>query len=498
MNCSWVVRALGIGISAWLSFCGLPVFAQAASSDASMADGGSDLKPASAAPTAPSQPTTLPPTNAPAEPNKVIHDDWITAAPAPAGSGLVLVDSRIWPEQGIRWIVPANQNPASIQVTKVCIRSGSGYGVASGSSKAICPPGSPRTLWRSDEKSTYLVLPLENSEALKALHPLRLWTALSPQKWTVAIEYQQGTDASKQSLSSTAEIEVTRRDSAALVAAMLVLVLLMLGGLLARRRVRTEAGPDAKKKTDGLIESCLNLITTPLGTYSLSMMQVLVWTAITLFGYVFLWLLDSGTPAIPEQMLGLLGVGTGTAMLSRLANGEKQALPLRYLSLVPRTERPELSDLINLDGRPSLFKFQMLGFTFVTSLMVLRALYLDGHFVAIDSSMVLLMGLSSASYLGSESLQSKPWSLVKNQVDHIEQLAKGLGVSVATREALQQLLKDAKAATPSDPAKDKGELYHELLSLEEMLTDLYSDRPSANLKDQESAPAPSLPLPPKP
>ena len=77
-------------------------------------------------------------------------------------------------------------------------------------------------------------------------------------------------------------------------------------------------------------------------------------------------------------------------------------------------------------------------------------------------------------------MQSKPWSLVKKQVELIEQLANGLRVSVATREALQQLLTEAKAigTAPSDASKDKAELYRALLTLEEMLTALYSDRPS--------------------
>jgi hypothetical protein len=498
---SWIVRAIGVVFSVWISSSGLPSIAQASVPDIGvLTDGGTDMQQKPAVPSNSNQPTGTPPVSKPVEENKDTSCGCeITAPPAQAGTVPVLALLRTSNDQGIRWQLPANQSPASLQMTKICIwkasgksdmepahclcaagqQSVSGSGTAPDPSNAPCQTGSLRTLWRSDGKSTHLILPLDKDGALGGLNT-PFWSALFPEKWTVAVEYRLGTDASKQVVSSTAEIEVTRRDSAALVAATLVVGLLIFGGLLARRSARTGAGPGAKTKTDGLIDSCLSLITTPLGTYSLSMLQVHVWTSITLFGYIFLWLLTSGTPTIPTQILGLLGVGTGAAMLSRLANGEKQSLPLRYLTLVPRAERPAWSDLINLDGRPSLFKFQMLGFTIATALVVLRELYLGGRFVEISDSLVLLMGLSSASYVGSESLQSKPWSLVKKQVEQIEQLANGLRVSVATREALQQLLTEAKAiaTAPSDASKDKAELYRALLTLEEMLTALYSDRPS--------------------
>ena len=501
---SWVVRAMGVGFSIWIGSCGLPAYAQASISDGgAKSDGGATSDGVTDTQQKPDTPSSSNPQAGPeSKPVENTKDtsccSEISAPPAHADTALQLASLRTSIDQGIRWQLPASQVPSSVEVTKVCIQVVSAksgdepmhcFRVASSQSVSGCstsPSASSttnhqntclRALWRSDGKSTQLIFPLDEIEALGG-PKTPLWSVLSPSKWTVAVEYRVGPDASKQTVSSTAEVEVIRRDAAAVVAAMLVVGLLLFGGVLARRNLRT--GPLAKTKPDSLLASCLSLITTPLGTYSLSMLQVFVWTSITLFGFIFLWLLTNGTPTIPDQFLGLLGVGTGAAMLSRLANGEKQSLPLRYLTLVPRAERPEWSDLINLDGRPSLFKFQMLGFTVATALVVLRELYVGGRFVDISNSLVLLMGLSSASYVGSESLQSKPWSQVKMHVDQIEQLAKGLGVSVATREALQQLLTEAKAVAkaPSEASKDKAELYRELLTLEEMLTALYSDRPS--------------------
>jgi hypothetical protein len=347
-----------------------------------------------------------------------------------------------------------------------------------------------------------LVLPfdvIKGAEGCEEFAEPMIWAALSPRKLTATIEYTIDSGSGKQRYSASADVEVTRRDSSALVAVMLVAGLLLLGGLLVRRRTKADAKPDAKTKRVGLLDACLELITTPLGTYSLSMAQVLLWTAITLFGYTFLWLLTNGTPTIPTQVLGLLGIGTGAAMLSRLANGEKQSLPLRYLALVPRTAQPAWSDLVNLDGRPSLFKFQMLGFTVVTSLVVLRELYVGGRFVEISDSLILLMGLSSGTYVGNEALQSKPWTRVRLQIEKIEELANGLKVPVGSREALVTLLAEAKAALnptntpPTISASDRAELYQALRTLEEMLIELYSDRPLSELLEADAQRKPLAP-----
>jgi hypothetical protein len=227
------------------------------------------------------------------------------------------------------------------------------------------------------------------------------------------------------------------------------------------------------------------------------MAQVLAWTLLSLFGYVFLWLMTDGTPQVPGQLLELLGIGSGTAVLSRLANGDKQSLPARYLRLVPYQGEPLFSDLVSVEGRPSIFKVQMLGFTGVTAMVLLHELYVGCHFAIISDSLVTLMGLSSATYLGNEVMQRGPWERVRQQISKIEALAQEQGVSFTEEVTLQKWMQEAlnwvvREGHPPRPEDAAG-----LPAADEKsrpLLEIYSERAPSELNPTSSPPpAPQSP-----
>lgn len=367
--------------------------------------------------------------------------------------------------------------------------------------------------WRQEGSQAVLLLPFDAvPHAARDLEPAQRerivstlapppWSALATPRITVSVEYSVG----GRSYASRSEVEISSRPASAMLAACISLGLLLAGAWLVRRRAgrRDEPAP-------GLFRSPLGLIVTPLGTYSLSMAQVLTWTALTLFGCVFLWLMTDGTPQIPGPILELLGVGSGTAVLSRLANGEKQSLPLRYLRLVPSQGAPTLADLVSVEGRPSIFKFQMLGFTAVTALVLLRELYVGCHFATISDSLVTLMGLSNVTYLGNEVMQRGSWERVRQQITKLEAVAQGLQLSLASEGALQRWMQsaldqdalDQRSEGPvadSETLRAHRPLYRELLTLRALLIEIYSDAQLGSSPLAQSPPAePPSPTPPSP
>jgi hypothetical protein len=82
-----------------------------------------------------------------------------------------------------------------------------------------------------------------------------------------------------------------------------------------------------------------------MGTYSLSLTQILVWSYVTLFGLVYVWCMSEDFLKISPDVLKLLGIGSATAVLSRAVSSSKTFVPQRYLALIgPRNRAPSFSD----------------------------------------------------------------------------------------------------------------------------------------------------------
>ncbi|MFT3771458.1 MAG: hypothetical protein QM820_39085 [Minicystis sp.] len=146
--------------------------------------------------------------------------------------------------------------------------------------------------------------------------------------------------------------------------------------------------------------------TTPMGTYSLALAQVLIWSYVTLFAVVYVWSMSAGVVAISGDILKLLGIGSATAFFSRLASSTRTYVPQRYLTLIHDANRvPRLSDLLTADGSPNVFKLQVLVFTLVSAGIVVKEVVEKCAFPSLTGELTTLMGISSLTYVGSETLQ---------------------------------------------------------------------------------------------
>jgi len=149
------------------------------------------------------------------------------------------------------------------------------------------------------------------------------------------------------------------------------------------------------------------------GRASTSKFQWLLWLVVILFAYSVLWVLRArqgdyaASSQVPVNLLTVLGFSTGTAAAAKgITAGYIQSDRLAK----PVAVKGAKGGLIQDDsGVPDLAKLQMVGFTLIAVGIFLWTL---GHQIAsnpvdtnlpnIDSSLLVLMGISQGGYLGKK------------------------------------------------------------------------------------------------
>ena len=153
------------------------------------------------------------------------------------------------------------------------------------------------------------------------------------------------------------------------------------------------------------------------GFASTSKLQWLLWLIAILFGYVALWVLRAehgdyrALSDIPVNILTVLGFSTGTAAAAKgITAGYVQTGKLAKTG-VPANPNPATTGGIFQDdgGSPELAKIQMMAFTIIGIGIFLATVF---HQIAIgdvkdslpniDSSLLVLMGISQGGYLGKK------------------------------------------------------------------------------------------------
>lgn len=140
-------------------------------------------------------------------------------------------------------------------------------------------------------------------------------------------------------------------------------------------------------------------------TYSLSKFQFYVWTIAAIFGYIYLviariFVQGLGWPDMPGNVPAIIGMGAGTFVAAQVVTNVRG----------PKgsgTEKPNLGDLIMSGGVAAVDRVQMLLWTVVGAAIFCRAVLRNapGEIVTLDAvpeSLMYLMGLSSAGYLGGK------------------------------------------------------------------------------------------------
>lgn len=194
----------------------------------------------------------------------------------------------------------------------------------------------------------------------------------------------------------------------------------------------------------------LHFAITPIGTYSISVAQIMFWTAIVIFASIYVFFIRSEFLHVSEQVLTLLGISGGTALVAK-ANAvvRSREIPAEFFKGVDRTRIPRLRDLICIGGIPSIFKFQIFAFTLINGVLVIKQLYSHFNFPVIPNEQLILMGISSGVYLGNEITWENIWDTMKKKLDEAKDASdKGdTETSKHLKDEITKLLKSIYSAT---------------------------------------------------
>lgn len=153
------------------------------------------------------------------------------------------------------------------------------------------------------------------------------------------------------------------------------------------------------------------------GLASTSKLQWFLWLIVILFGYTSLWVLRaeqgdySALSNIPVNLLTVLGFSTATAAAAKgITSGYVQTGKMTKSGALPGEPGKNTGGIFQDDGgSPELAKIQMIGFTIIAIGIFLATVI---HQIAIgdvkdglpniDSSLMVLMGISQGGYLGKK------------------------------------------------------------------------------------------------
>ena len=174
-----------------------------------------------------------------------------------------------------------------------------------------------------------------------------------------------------------------------------------------------------------------------LGPYSLARVQMMVWFVFVVGSFFFIWLVTGNADTITASALGLIGIGTGTALLAAtvevVKGGESQDQALQSFrnrrsvleaklantpteatqeveedivavkrqidALVPRSENFAVDLLTDING-VNIHRFQMVVWTLVLVVLFLHAVWSRLSMPEFNATLLALQGISGGTYLG--------------------------------------------------------------------------------------------------
>ena len=181
-----------------------------------------------------------------------------------------------------------------------------------------------------------------------------------------------------------------------------------------------------KGKRKSWLWAPLDFTKTPIHRYSISLLQILIWTAITIFSYIYVLLIKGECIHLTSQILILLGISGGTSLAAKgIALGKLKDIPDKYFiehGVDLRKKRtPKFRDYVSIGGIPNLFKFQILGFTVITGIFVVWELIKTANFPEIPNELMTLMGISGGVYVVNEIATKNDWEKIEKKLKNSEE-----------------------------------------------------------------------------
>lgn len=144
--------------------------------------------------------------------------------------------------------------------------------------------------------------------------------------------------------------------------------------------------------------------------YSLARFQLAFWSFLVVAAYVFLWMVTEELDTITGSVLGLLGIGAGTALGSSVIDAGKREAAAGTDCPPPTVMASQgfLRDLLQDGGGVSLYRFQMFVWTLVLGIIFFASVYDKLAMPSFSPSLLGLMGISSGTFLGAKFPEDRP------------------------------------------------------------------------------------------
>ena len=141
--------------------------------------------------------------------------------------------------------------------------------------------------------------------------------------------------------------------------------------------------------------------------YSLSRTQVAFWTLLVVYAYLFIWFITGEyNTEIPGTILAILGISAGTYATAAAIDKEKSQ-PKDGKGITVARSEGVFSDLFSLEGGAGLHRVQFGLWSAVLMVVFVITVYDTLAMPQFDTSLLGLMGISSATYAGMKLPEKK-------------------------------------------------------------------------------------------
>lgn len=133
--------------------------------------------------------------------------------------------------------------------------------------------------------------------------------------------------------------------------------------------------------------------------FSLSRSQMAFWTLVLLFSIFYVWIDAGDFIELNGTILGLIGISAGTTIGGYYLDRRDAKKTNGTVHQMTNSSRNFIMNICSDGNGLSIHRFQKVIFTLVIGIFVVYAVIDQGKFPKIDANMLLLLGISSATYL---------------------------------------------------------------------------------------------------
>ena len=154
----------------------------------------------------------------------------------------------------------------------------------------------------------------------------------------------------------------------------------------------------------------------PNPPFSLSRSQMAFWTLVLMFSIFYVWFDQGEFITLDDTILGLIGISAGTTIGGYYLDKRDARNAKGLLHQTVNNGKNFFLNICSDANGLSIHRFQNVIFTIMIGFYVVYKVLEDGEFPAIDNNMLLLLGISSATYLAIKQDENNPGKQDKKPV----------------------------------------------------------------------------------